>query len=304
MIMLTSSRGCHSRRLSTTAAVLAASPLSTMRPYTSSGLAACSPRPHRSPPFGLGRPVHQPDRAVLGGLPLTSTDFCDFRAHGSRMRIDDLSASTGRFVARVSAFVGTGDDRLGRAPFWPAADAILTPVFAVPSGATPPDLLPRAPTPPLEASVALPPTGRISTRTRRRTAAAAGAAQPAVDYGFGPGRVLQTSSSRVDHPPRVSRPRLPFAAAANTARAPTPVPTSPIPSDRDRAEPLGLPLLGLSTPSEPPSAPATDLDALGAAAELHFRGSAARYSPADWEERATCRAYALRRHTIHCPPKS
>ena len=51
MVMLTSSRGCHSRRLSTTAAVLAASSLSTMRPYTSSGLAACSPPPHRSSAF-------------------------------------------------------------------------------------------------------------------------------------------------------------------------------------------------------------------------------------------------------------
>ena len=49
MVMLSSSRGCHSRRLSTTAAVLAASPLSTMRSYASSGLAACSPPPHRSP---------------------------------------------------------------------------------------------------------------------------------------------------------------------------------------------------------------------------------------------------------------
>ena len=131
--------------------------------------------------------------------------------------------------------------------------------------------------------MALPPTGRISTRTRRRTAAAAGTAQPAVDYGFEPERVPRISSSRVDPPPGVSRPRLPLAATPSTSRAPTPVPTVPIPSDRDRAEPLGLPLFGLSTPSESPSAPATDLDALGAAAELHFGGSAARYSHAEWE---------------------
>ena len=131
--MLTSSRGCHTRRLSTTAAVLAASPLSTMRPYTSSGLATCSTR------IGLGGLVPHPDSIILGGLPLTSNEFRDFRAHGSRMRIDDLFAPAGRFVARVSAFVGTDDDRLGRAPFLPAADATLTPVIAVLSGATPPD---------------------------------------------------------------------------------------------------------------------------------------------------------------------
>ena len=100
--------------------------------------------------------------------------------------------------------------------------------------------------------MALPPTGRISTRTRRRTVSAAGAAPPAVDYGFESGGVPRTSSSRVDPPPRVSHPRLPLAAAPSTSRAPTPVPTVPIPSDRNRAEPLGLPLLGLSTPSESP----------------------------------------------------
>ena len=35
--------------------------------------------------------------------------------------------------------------------------------------------------------------------------------------------------------------------------------------------------------SESPSAPTADLNALGAAAELHFSDSAARYSHADWE---------------------
>ena len=100
---------------------------------------------------------------------------------------------------------------------WRAADATFTPVLAVPSGATPPESPPRAPTPPSEAAVALLPTGRISTRTRRRTAVAAGAVQPAVDYGFGPGRVPRTSSSRVDPPPRVLRPLLPLAAAPSAS---------------------------------------------------------------------------------------
>ena len=76
----------------------------------------------------------QPGSAVLGAPLLTSTDYRDVRAHGPRMRIDNLSVSTGRFVARGSAFVGTGDDCLGRAPLWPAADATFIPVFALPSG--------------------------------------------------------------------------------------------------------------------------------------------------------------------------
>ena len=86
------------------------------------------------PGIGLGGVVPQPGSAVLGAPLLTSTDYRDVRAHGPRMRIDDLSVSTGRFVARGSAFVGTGDDCLGRAPLWPAADATFIPVFALPSG--------------------------------------------------------------------------------------------------------------------------------------------------------------------------
>ena len=60
-------------------------------------------------------------------------------------------------------FVGTGDDRLRRAPLCPAADANFTPMFAVPFGATPPELPPRAPTLPSEASATLLPTGCMST---------------------------------------------------------------------------------------------------------------------------------------------
>ena len=46
-----------------------------------------------------------------------------------------LSVSVFPPVSRVSAFVDTGDARLGRASFFPAADATFTPIFAVPSGA-------------------------------------------------------------------------------------------------------------------------------------------------------------------------
>ena len=157
----------------------------------------------------------------------------------------------------------------------------------------------------------MPPTGRIFTQTRRRTAAAAGAAQPAVDYAFGPGRVPWTSSCRVDPPLRVSRSRLPLSAAPRASRALTPVSTTPIPSGRDRAEPLSLPLLGLSTLSESPSAPTADLDAHGAAAELHFGDSAARYSHADWKREQlaepTCYAtvqYILLGRTLALPTEN
>ena len=51
----------------------------------------------------------------------------------------------------------------------------------------------------------LPPSGRISTRTRQRTAAAAGSAPPAVDYGFGPGGAPRPSTRHVITPPRAPR---------------------------------------------------------------------------------------------------
>ena len=62
-----------------------------------------------------------------------------------------------------------------------ATDATFTPVFAV--------LLlsqtsPVGPYAPFKGFSGLPPLGRISTRTHRRTAAAACTAQPAVNFGF------------------------------------------------------------------------------------------------------------------------
>ena len=73
-------------------------------------------RTHSSPTpgVGLGGLVSRPESAVVGGLPFSSLDFRDFRAHGPRMMIDDLSAPSGRFVARVSAPVTPVDRRPGR----------------------------------------------------------------------------------------------------------------------------------------------------------------------------------------------
>ena len=64
---------------------------------------------------------------------------------------------------------------------------------------------------------------------------------------------------------------------------PPPVPTVPIPTDCDGAEPVLTPLLRLTPPpGDTPTAP-TKLDALGDHAELQFDDSVVRYSQADWE---------------------
>ena len=51
-----------------------------------------STRSSPTPGVGLSVLVPRPESAVLGGLLFTSSNFRDFRAHGPRMRIDDVFA--------------------------------------------------------------------------------------------------------------------------------------------------------------------------------------------------------------------
>ena len=120
----------------------------------------------------------------------------------------------------------------------------------------------------------MPRSGRISIRTRRRTATDASAAPPAVEYGVGPGGAPRPSARRAKIPP--------LAVVTAPTPAASPAATLPIPSGRDRTEPVGTPLLRLAPPPNFASAATADLDALGASAELQFGDSAARYSHADW----------------------
>ena len=85
------------------------------------------------PGVGLGGLVPRTESAVLGGIPFTSADFRDFRAHGPRMWIDDISAHSGSFVACVSASVATVDRCPGRARALPAADNAFASGFVVPT---------------------------------------------------------------------------------------------------------------------------------------------------------------------------
>ena len=71
----------------------------------------------RTPGVGLSGLVPRPESPGLGGLPFVSSDYRDFRAHGPRIGIDDLSAPSGRFITRVSAAVTTADRRPGRGEF-------------------------------------------------------------------------------------------------------------------------------------------------------------------------------------------
>ena len=270
------------------------------------------------------------DSIVLGGLPFTSADYCDFRTHGPRLRIDDPSAPSGRFVARVSTPVSAIDRCPGRGRSLPAADNAFASVFAVPTrvgegsaeapaAATPvtqptPSMSPTqgsdsvepkgqpasAPAPPGAPVAPLPKpfSDRISTRTRRRTATAAGVEPPAVDYGFGPGGAPRPSASRANIAPRVPRPQPGPPTATALTPATSAVPTVPIPSDRGCAEAVGTPLLRLPPPLGDTSPAPARLDADGDAAEMQFTDSVARYSRADWaqEQQAEPTCHAVMRY--------
>ena len=79
----------------------------------------------------LGGLVPRTEHAALGGLPLTSTAFKDFRTHEPRICIDGLSASPGRFVARVSSSIATTEDCTGPGSISPAADIVFASAFAI-----------------------------------------------------------------------------------------------------------------------------------------------------------------------------
>ena len=79
----------------------------------------------------------------------------------------------------------------------------------------------------------LTPSGRTSTQTRRRTAAAAGTTPPASDYGFGPGGAPRPSARHAITPPRVPRPRPPASVVMTPAPVALSVPLVPTPPDCD-----------------------------------------------------------------------
>ena len=188
----------------------------------------------------LGGLVPRTEHAVLdGGFPFTSADYSDFRTYGPRIRFDAFSAPSGRFVSHVCASVATVHRSPGRGRALPAAYIDFASVFAVltevgagsaeapttttavaqptPSRSTtqgtdsvettgPTASASASPGSP-ESRTVKPSSDSILTRTRRRTATAAGTAPPATDYDFGPGGGPRPSAWRADTPPRVPRPR-------------------------------------------------------------------------------------------------
>ena len=239
------------------------------------------------------------------------------------MRVNDRSVPSGRFIACVCSFVTTIDRRPCCREVSPTVNTAFASVFAVSSeGGTvaatavaqhaplqtstshgehstaitdPAASAPSLPGNPAPLAFS-PPSGRILTWTRRRTAA--GPAPPTVDYGFGADGVPRPSVQRVVAPRRVVRPRPPTAVDIAPASAASSVLTVPIPSDRDRADPVGTPVNGLPSPTGIPYFTTPDLDALGATAEQQGGDSVACYER-QLGTGATRRAHMPRRHALH-----
>ena len=121
---------CQSLLRNTTALELAASPPRNMAASSSSSLWTLHPFLY-DPRCWLEWAGTSPRERCFGGLPFASSDFRDFRAHGPRMRIDDLSASNERFIARVTATVTIDDCRSGRGEMFPAAGTVFASVFTL-----------------------------------------------------------------------------------------------------------------------------------------------------------------------------
>ena len=158
----------------------------------------------------------------------------------------------------------------GTGPIEALAAAITVAQPTLYHGATQELSPPRSPVQSCPSPSATPPSDRISTRTRRRAVIANSNAPPDAGYGFGPGGSLRPSARLANIPPLVPRPQSTPLTAATSAPAASPVPTVPMPTDRNHAEPITTLLLRLpSTPGDTSTA-STTLDALDNVNELQF----------------------------------
>ena len=84
------------------------------------------------PSLGLRGLAPSSQSVGLGWLPLFQSDFCDFREHGPRMRIDDLDAPYGEIVARAPTSVfSRGSSRILTSSMQAASDLAAS-VFVMP----------------------------------------------------------------------------------------------------------------------------------------------------------------------------
>ena len=132
-------------------------------------------------------------------------------------------------------------------------------------------------------AAAKPSSERISTRTLRPTATAAGNAPLAVDHGFRPGGAFRPSVKRLKIPSRVLQPRPAPSIAATRLLSPQLSSRYQSRPTRDHAEPVETPPLRPPPPSGNAPAAPKHLDGLGDAAEWQLTDSVARYLHAVWK---------------------
>ena len=243
------------------------------------------------PGAGLGGLMPRTESNALVGLRFTSADFCDFRAHWPRMRLDDFPTPSRRFFARVSASVATVDNSPGRGWVSRAADNDFSSVLLYPPRSAralqDPWLPRRQSSNRLLSGATRDCLGRARGPDRGRLYFAWLSGAPDDDAVFRPhlhsdAPAFSNSSwegtpccrlwLRARRGPSAIFQKSYNPAANPTAAAPTltdpPVRTVPLPSDHDHAELMGTSVLRLTpSPGDTPTA-STRSDALGNAAEL------------------------------------
>ena len=82
---------------------------------------------------GLGGLAPSGPRSCLSGLTLSPDNFQDFRPHGPRMKVDDLDAPSGEFVARDPLHITSRGANRGFSVNACTSDSLAAPVFTVPA---------------------------------------------------------------------------------------------------------------------------------------------------------------------------
>ena len=98
-------------------------------------IGACGLHTPSSPILGvcLGGLMPGTKNNALGGLPFAPADFCDFRAHEPRMKLNDLLTPLRGFVTRGSASIATVDRSPGRGWILRATNNDFSLVIVVPT---------------------------------------------------------------------------------------------------------------------------------------------------------------------------
>ncbi len=274
-----------------------------------------TPRGDHAKGIGLGGLNLEPSTGILGGLPLSDSDFADFRQRGPQ--IPSLGSSPHVWLIRdltPTVFDDSSASATRDRPPLVSSDSFQpfsSDVFAIdePSVTSLSQAHPRQSLSPSEVistrtrskrrsppvRLTLDPSKVISNRTRNKSAAAAGFPRPPVDYGFDlPDDPSPTTSTLVSVPEeRAALPVVlppialapPLLPTPTGVTAPLSVPVSVSPSsvsDQQHALPATNPSHSVVNPSSLDTVARSSFDSSLSTEEMDFYQSVENFSHLDW----------------------